>query len=82
LSLSYDLYTLVNEEPASAAEQQLRFDELDVERQIEQLRLMLPMITTLCKQQMRVYGLTGCCQECPSCLRDAQALEQAGVGTL
>jgi len=41
---------------------------------------MLPMITTLCKQQMRVYG-TGCCQECQASLRDAQALEQAGVGT-
>jgi len=42
---------------------------------------MLPMITTLCKQQMRVYGLTRLLRNAQASLRDAQALEQAGVGT-
>jgi len=40
LSLSYDLYTSGQRRASiRRAEQQLRFDELDVERQIEQLRL-------------------------------------------
>jgi len=41
---------------------------------------MLPMITTLCKQQMSVR-INQAVRNAQAGLRDAQALEQAGVGT-
>ncbi|MBD1921266.1 TolC family protein [Microcoleus sp. FACHB-831] len=83
LRLSYDLYTS-GERSARirAAEEQVRFNELEVERQKEELRLNV---------FNDYYGLQGADQQvrinleavrnAEASLRQAQALEQAGVGT-
>lgn len=83
LRLSYDLYTS-GERSARirAAEEQVRFNELEVERQKEELRLNV---------FNDYYGLQGADQQvrinleavrnAEASLRQAVALEQAGVGT-
>jgi len=80
LSLSYDLYTSGQRRASiRRAEQQLRFDELDVERQIEQLRLDVAndyYALQAADESVRINQAVR-----NASLRDAQALEQAGVGT-
>ncbi len=83
VSLSYNLYTAgARTARIRAAEEQLRFDQLDYERLSEQLRLDV---------SNDYYNLQGADEQvrinraavtnAEASLRDAQALEQAGVGT-
>jgi outer membrane protein TolC len=83
VSLSYDLYTSgARRAGIRAAEEQVRNDQLDVERLAEQLRLDV---------SNDYYNLQGAdelvrinqaaVRNAQASLRDAQALEQAGVGT-
>ncbi len=83
VTLSYSLFTSgARNTRIRAAEGQVRFDQLDVERQFEDLRLNV---------SNDYYNLQGADQQvrisqeavrnAQASLRDAQALEQAGVGT-
>jgi outer membrane protein TolC len=83
VSLNYDLYTSgARRSSIRAAEEQVRNDQLDVERLAEQLRLDV---------SNDYYNLQGADElvrinraaitNAEASLRDAQALEQAGVGT-
>jgi len=83
VELSYNLYTAgARTARIRAAEEQLRFDQLDYERLSEQLRLDV---------SNDYYNLQGADEQvrinraavtnAEASLRDAQALEQAGVGT-
>lgn len=83
LELSYDIYTS-GERSANirAAEAQVRFDRLDVERFTEELRLNVANDYYGLQQadeQIRINRAAVTNAEAN--LRDAQALEQAGVGT-
>ncbi|PSB32875.1 TolC family protein [Chlorogloea sp. CCALA 695] len=83
VELSYNVYT-AGERTARirAAEEQLRFDQLDVERLTEQLRLDVSndyYDLQQADEQVRINRAAVTNAE--ASLRDAQALEQAGVGT-
>ena len=83
LSLSYDLFTS-GLRPANirAAEEQLRFNQLDLERTQEELRLNVAndyYELQRADEQVRIQRSS--VNNAQASLRDAQALEQAGVGT-
>jgi OMF family outer membrane factor len=83
LSLSYDLYTS-GQRSASirAAEEQLRFQQLDLERAREELRLNVANdYYQLQGADENVRIQRSSVNNAQASLRDAQALEQAGVGT-
>ncbi|WP_233220953.1 TolC family protein [Chlorogloea sp. CCALA 695] len=81
--LSYNVYTAgARTARVRAAEEQLRFDQLDVERLTEQLRLDVSndyYDLQQADEQVRINRAAVTNAE--ASLRDAQALEQAGVGT-
>lgn len=81
--LSYNIYTSgLRSARIRTAEEQLRFDELDVERLSEEIRLNVSneyYDLQQADEQVRINrAAVGNAQ---ASLRDAQALEQAGVGT-
>ncbi|MBE9014907.1 TolC family protein [Chroococcidiopsidales cyanobacterium LEGE 13417] len=83
LSLTYDLFTS-GARPANirAAEEQLRFNQLDLERTQEELRLNVAndyYELQRADEQVRIQRSS--VNNAQASLRDAQALEQAGVGT-
>ncbi|MBD0343438.1 MAG: TolC family protein [Coleofasciculus sp. Co-bin14] len=83
LQLSYDLYTS-GRRPAQirAAEQQVRFQELDVERLTEQLRLDVNNIYyNLQQTEAQVEIARAAVADATQSLRDAVLREQAGLGT-
>ena len=83
LSLSYDLFTS-GLRPANirAAEEQLRFNQLDLERTQEELRLNVASdYYELQRADEQVRIQRSSVNNAQASLRDAQALEQAGVGT-
>lgn len=83
LSLSYDLFTS-GLRPANirAAEEQLRFQQLDLERTQEDLRLNVANdYYELQRADENVRIQRSSVNNAQASLRDAQALEQAGVGT-
>jgi outer membrane protein TolC len=83
VQLSYNVYTAgARTASIRAAEEQLRFDQLDVERLTEQLRLEVSndyYDLQQADEQVRINRAAVTNAE--ASLRDAQALEQAGVGT-
>ncbi len=83
VQLSYNVYTAgARTARIRAAEEQLRFDQLDVERLTEQLRLEVSndyYDLQQADEQVRINRAAVTNAE--ASLRDAQALEQAGVGT-
>ncbi|MDZ8236638.1 MAG: TolC family protein [Nostoc sp. ChiQUE01a] len=81
--LSYDLYTSgLGKARRNAAREQLRFNELAVETQSEEIRLN---VTTdyynLQQSDEQVRIAQSAVQNSEASLRDAEALERAGVGT-
>lgn len=83
LNLAYDLYTSGGRRAnIRAAEEQLRFDQLDFERIGQELRLSVATDYYNLQQadeQVRIQRSS--VSNALASLRDAQALEQAGVGT-
>ena len=83
VALSYNVYTAgARTARIRAAEEQLRFDQLDVERLTEQLRLDVSndyYDLQSADEQVRINRAAVTNAE--ASLRDAQSLEQAGVGT-
>ncbi len=81
--LSYNLYTSGSRQATiRQAEEQLRFQELDVERQSEVIRLNVSTdYYNLQQADESVRINTAAVTNAQASLRDAQALEQAGVGT-
>ena len=83
VQLSYNVYTAgARTARIRAAEEQLRFDQLDLERLTEQLRLEVSndyYDLQQADEQVRINRAAVTNAE--ASLRDAQALEQAGVGT-
>ncbi|MBW4663616.1 MAG: TolC family protein [Chroococcus sp. CMT-3BRIN-NPC107] len=83
IQLSYNVYTAgARTARIRAAEEQLRFDQLDVERLTEQLRLDVSndyYDLQAADEQVRINRAAVANAE--ASLRDAQAREQAGVGT-
>lgn len=83
IQLSYNVYTAgARTARIRAAEEQLRFDQLDVERLTEQLRLDVSndyYDLQQADEQVRINRAAVTNAE--ASLRDAQAREQAGVGT-
>lgn len=83
VELSYNIYTAgARTASIRAAEEQLRFDQLDYERLSEQLRLDVSndyYSLQGADEQVRINRAAVTNAE--ASLRDAQALEQAGVGT-
>ena len=82
-TLSYNLFTSgARRARIRAAEGQLRFDQLDVERQFEDLRLNVSNdYYNLQGSDQQVRISQEAVRNAQASLRDAQALEQAGVGT-
>jgi outer membrane protein TolC len=83
VQLSYDLYT-AGRRPAQirAAEEQIRFQELDLERISEQLRLNVSSAYyDLQQADAQVEISQAAVTDAAQSLRDAQLLEQAGLGT-
>ncbi|QLE59000.1 TolC family protein [Nostoc sp. TCL26-01] len=81
--LSYDLYTSGRRNATiKEAEEQVKFNELAVERQSEEIRLT---VTTayydLQQADEQVRIARSAVEQAQASLRDAQALERAGVGT-
>lgn len=83
LQLSYDLYTSGRGSATiRAAEKQIRFQELDVERLSEQLRLNVTRAYyDLQQADAQVEISQAAVTDAARSLRDAQLLEQAGLGT-
>ncbi len=83
LQLSYDLYTAGRRSATiRAAEKQVRFQELDVERLSEQLRLNVTRAYyDLQQADAQVEISQAAVTDAARSLRDAQLLEQAGLGT-
>jgi len=83
LSLSYDLFTSgLRSARIRAAEEQLRFNQLDLERTQEELRLNVANdYYELQRADENVRIQRSSVNNAQASLRDAQALEQAGVGT-
>ncbi|MGI8504344.1 MAG: TolC family protein [Hassallia sp.] len=81
--LSYNLYTSGSRQAViRQAEEQVRFQELDVERQSEVIRLNVSTdYYNLQQADESVRINTAAVTNAQASLRDAQALEQAGVGT-
>lgn len=83
VALSYDIYTAGSRTAQiRSAEEQLRFDQLDYERIFEQLRLDVSndyYNLQAADEQVRINRAA--VTNAAASLRDAQALEQAGVGT-
>jgi outer membrane protein TolC len=83
LQLNYDLYTSGRRSALiRAAEQQVRVQELQLEASLEQLRLDVTndyYDLQESDEQVRISAAT--LEESERSLRDAQALERAGVGT-
>ncbi|MBD2570315.1 TolC family protein [Anabaena lutea] len=81
--LSYNLYTSGNREASiRAAEEQLRIDELDVENRLLEIRLNVSTEYYDLQQadeQVRINQSS--VENSQASLRDAQARQQAGVGT-
>lgn len=83
LELSYDLYT-AGRRPATirAAEEQVRFQQLEVERLSEQLRLNVTnAYYDLQEADAQVEITRAAVTDAAQSLRDAQLLERAGLGT-
>lgn len=83
LALSYDLYT-GGRRPAQikAAESQVRFQQLEVERISEQLRLGIAQAYYNLQQADALVDINqAAVTDAARSLRDAQLLEQAGLGT-
>jgi outer membrane protein TolC len=83
LQLSYDLYTAGRRSATiRAAEKQIRFQELEVERLSEQLRLNVTRAYyDLQQADAQVEISQAAVTDAARSLRDAQLLEQAGLGT-
>jgi len=83
LSLDYNLFTFgLRSGRIRAAEEQLRFDQLDFERISEELRLNVSTdYYNLQQADESVRIERSAVTNAQASLRDAQALEQAGVGT-
>lgn len=81
--LTYNLYTSGRRNAAiTEAEEQVRFQELDVERQSEEMRLNVATdYYNLQQADENVRISQSAVQNSEASLRDAQALERAGVGT-
>lgn len=83
VELSYNVYTAgARTARIRSAEEQLRFDQLDVERITQQLRLDVSndyYDLQQADEQVRINR--GAVTNAEASLRDAQAREQAGVGT-
>jgi outer membrane protein TolC len=81
--LTYNLYTSGRRNAAiTEAEEQVRFQELDVERQSEEIRLNVATdYYNLQQADENVRISQSAVQNSEASLRDAQALERAGVGT-
>lgn len=81
--VSYDLYTSGRRGARiQAAEQQARFDQLDLERQLEQVRLdVTNSYYDLQEADSQVEISQAAVTDAARSLRDAQLLEQAGLGT-
>ena len=82
VSLSYDLLAPGRSATIQASERQVRFNELEVERQFEDLRLNVATDYYALQQadeQVRISN--SAVTNARASLRDAQAREQAGVGT-
>jgi OMF family outer membrane factor len=83
LALNYDVYTSGRRSATiRAAAEQARFDELDVERQSEQIRLdVTNAYYDLQQADAQVTIGEASVSEAQRSLRDAQLLERAGLGT-
>ncbi|MBD0363184.1 MAG: TolC family protein, partial [Coleofasciculus sp. C3-bin4] len=83
LQLSYDLYTAGRRSATiRAAEKQIRFQELELERLSEQLRLNVARAYyDLQQADAQVEISQAAVTDAARSLRDAQLLEQAGLGT-
>lgn len=83
LQVSYELYTSGRRGARiRAAEEQLRFDQLEVERQSEQLRLDVSnAYYDLQEADSQTEISQAAVTDAARSLRDAQLLEQAGLGT-
>ncbi|MBW4575617.1 MAG: TolC family protein [Aphanothece sp. CMT-3BRIN-NPC111] len=83
LQLNYELYTSGRRSATiRAQEEQVRFNELDVERQSEQVRLdVTNAYYDLQEADAQVEIAEASVREAERSLRDAQLLEQAGLGT-
>ncbi|MBD2291914.1 TolC family protein [Anabaena sphaerica FACHB-251] len=81
--LRYDLYTSGRRNAAiTEAEEQVRFQEFDVERQSEEIRLNIATdYYALQQADENVRISQSAVENSQASLRDAQALERAGVGT-
>ncbi len=83
VEVTYNLYTSGRRNAAiTEAEEQVRFQELDVERQSEEIRLNVATdYYNLQQADENVRISQSAVQNSEASLRDAQALERAGVGT-
>ncbi len=83
LSLIYDLYTSgARRASIRSAEEQVRFDQLDFERELQEIRLDVATdYYNLQQADEQVRISQSAVNNAQASLRDAQALEQAGVGT-
>ncbi|WP_066377401.1 MULTISPECIES: TolC family protein [unclassified Anabaena] len=81
--LSYDLYTSGRRQASiKEAEEQVRFNELTVERQAEEIRRNVATeYYNLQEADERVRIAQSAVENAQASLRDAEALERAGVGT-
>ncbi|QIR38071.1 TolC family protein [Tolypothrix sp. PCC 7910] len=81
--LSYDIYTSGSRQAnIGAAEEQVRFNELAVENQSEEIRLTVSTdYYNLQQRDEEVRIAQSAVQNAQASLRDAEALERAGVGT-
>ncbi|MDZ7960804.1 MAG: TolC family protein [Aulosira sp. DedQUE10] len=81
--LSYDIYTSGSRQAnIRAAEEQVRFNELAVENQSEEIRLNVSTdYYNLQQRDEEVRIAQSAVQNAQASLRDAEALERAGVGT-
>ncbi|MBD2503861.1 TolC family protein [Anabaena azotica] len=81
--LTYDLFTSGRRNAAiQQAEEQLRFQQLDVERQSEEIRLNVTRAYyDLQQADEQVRIARSAVENTQASLRDAEALERAGVGT-
>ncbi|WP_335337706.1 TolC family protein [Nostoc piscinale] len=81
--LTYNIYTSGRRQAAiKEAEEQVRFNELDVERQSEEIRLNVStQYYDLQEADEQVRINQSAVENAQASLRDAEALERAGVGT-
>lgn len=81
--LTYNIYTSGRRRASiKEAEEQVRFNELDVERQSEEIRLNVSTdYFNLQQEDEQVRIAQSAVENSQASLRDAEALERAGVGT-